>query len=198
MVQENMKIVFPGEVLSSAEEYLPGVNTIEMDGFVKSLAFGYLMKDDSRMIVFVKTEKVRLKPRIGAITYGQVIKVDQRQAIIKIGGYYDEKNGLTSFTGEGYIRFGQGDRGRPSTIPIIKAGDYLRGKVLRLGQNFELGIMGRNLGVVKARCGRCREFLVLESGSLYCNNCERTEQRKYTEDYGNIVSFGDDVEDRKL
>ncbi len=197
MANNDNKTVFPGEVLSSAEEYVPGVNTVESDGYVKSLAFGKVMKDDNRMIIYVKTDKVRLKPKVGDICYGQLIKVDQRQAIVKIGGFSDPKLGLVPYTAEGYIRFGQGDRGRSNDIPNIRTGDFIRGKVLRIGQNFELGIMGRNLGVVKARCSRCREFLVMKNGSLYCENCERTEQRKYTADYGDMINFGDDIENRK-
>lgn len=197
MDQEKDRMVFPGEVLSSAEEYVPGVNTVEINGYVRSLAFGKMMKDDSRMIVYVKTEKVRLKPKIGDICYGQVIKVDQRQAIVKIGGYEDHKIGTTPYTAEGYIRFGQGDRGRQSEIPNIRTGDYIRASVIRIGQNFELGLMGRNLGVVKARCTRCREFLLIKNGTLYCDNCERTEQRKIASDYGKMVNFGGKIENRK-
>ncbi len=197
MDQEKDRMVFPGEVLSSAEEYVPGVNTVEINGYVRSLAFGKMMKDDSRMIVYVKTEKIRLKPKIGDICYGQVIKVDQRQAIVKIGGYEDQKIGTTPYTAEGYIRFGQGDRGRQSEIPNIRTGDYIRASVLRIGQNFELGLMGRNLGVVKARCTRCREFLLIKNGTLYCDNCERTEQRKIASDYGEMINFGGKIENRK-
>ena len=197
MDQEKDRMVFPGEVLSSAEEYVPGVNTVEINGYVRSIAFGKMMKDDSRMIVYVKTEKIRLKPKIGDICYGQVIKVDQRQAIVKIGGYEDQKIGTTPYTAEGYIRFGQGDRGRQSEIPNIRTGDYIRASVLRIGQNFELGLMGRNLGVVKARCTRCREFLLIKNGTLYCDNCERTEQRKIASDYGEMINFGGKIENRK-
>ena len=197
MDQEKDRMVFPGEVLSSAEEYVPGVNTVEINGYVRSLAFGKMMKDDSRMIVYVKTEKIRLKPKIGDICYGQITKVDQRQAIVKIGGYEDQKIGTTPYTAEGYIRFGQGDRGRQSEIPNIRTGDYIRASVLRIGQNFELGLMGRNLGVVKARCTRCREFLLIKNGTLYCDNCERTEQRKIASDYGEMINFGGKIENRK-
>ena len=192
MSEKNSEWTYPGDVISSPEEFLPGVNAVELNGAIVSLAAGKVMKDNNRMIIYVKTNKVRLKPKIGDTCYGQIIKLDQRQAIVKIGGYSDGKKGVISYTAEGYIRFNQNDHRQDfSSAPVIKVGDFIRGNVLRIGQNFELGVRERNLGVVKARCSTCRNFLELKSGSLYCNNCERTEARKFTEDYGNIEFLGD-------
>ena len=58
-------------------------------------------------------------------------------------------------------------------------------------RGFELSINGRNLGVLKTLCLRCRLPMVKKDGVLYCENCEKSEVRKVAEDYGEINIVGD-------
>jgi exosome complex component CSL4 len=40
--------------------------------------------------------------------------------------------------------------------------------------------------VIKALCKRCRMPMKKRGNTLYCEYCDRTEYRKYADDYGDV------------
>ncbi len=183
MDSKETKHVIPGDVLAYAEEYLPGKNTIEEDSRIISLCSGEVVKNDKELTANVDSKIKVIIPRNGDIVYGNIVKNDSRQTTIQIAGI-EREGQLVYFQAEGYIRSVHDykkDERNPQTVRI---GDIIRGKVIRVGQNLELTLSGSNLGVLKSRCSRCREILVIKNGTLFCENCNRSELRKAAPDYG--------------
>lgn len=183
-------VVLPGDVISTAEEYVPGKNTAEMEGRIISLVYGNVRKDDRNLLISVSPFKRKKTVKTGDIVYGQVFKVDQRKASVKIGAAYDKETGVLQFNGEGYFNLPQQfDR---NGAPFVRIGDIVRAKIVRTGdRGSELTITGKGLGILKTLCPRCRLPMVRKNGSLYCDNCEKSEMRKVAEDYGVIEIYGD-------
>ncbi len=183
-------LVLPGDIISTAEEYVPGKNTAEMEGRIISLVYGNVKKDDKNLLISVSPLKSRKSIRAGDTVYGQVFKVDQRKASIKIGAAYDPVSGAIQFNGEGYVNLPQQyDR---NSSPPVRIGDIVRARVVRTGdRGSELTIAGKGLGILKTLCPRCRLPMTRKNGSLYCDNCEKSEMRKVADDYGAIEIYGE-------
>ena len=183
-------LVLPGDVIATAEEYLPGRNATESNGLVVSLIYGSVRKDDKNLTVSISPVKKKLSVHVGEIAYGKVIKTDQRHASVKVGAVLDRELGLAEYTAEGSI--GLSSQFDKNGNPNIHIGDIVRTKILRIGdRGFELGIFGKNLGVLRTLCSKCRIPMRKKDSSLYCDNCERSEIRKVAEDYGMIDITGE-------
>ncbi|MGP6206721.1 exosome complex RNA-binding protein Csl4 [Cuniculiplasma sp. SKW3] len=179
MNDNKTEYVLPGDKLSTAEEYVPGENAIEVNGDVISLVLGNVKKDDKRLVIGVKKPKEKFVPKVGDIVYGQVLRTDNRQTSVGVSGVkFGDK--LIYYQADGYIRSGMDDRHSQN----VKIGDIIRAKIIRVGQNLELTIHGENLGVLLTRCSRCREYMTMKDGNLYCKSCDRTENRRVPADYG--------------
>jgi exosome complex component CSL4 len=61
--------------------------------------------------------------------------------------------------------------------------DIVKARVIDM-KNMRLTTLNKDLGVMKAYCGRCREVLKLENDKLKCPRCGRIETRKISSDYG--------------
>ena len=183
--KEKENLVLPGDVIATAEEYVPGKNTMENNGDVVSLAFGQLWKDDTALTVSVLTPKRKVSLHSGQIVYGQIVKMDLRRANVKVGAVFDRQLGLVEYVADGSI--GMSSQYGKNNEPSMHIGDLIRAKILRIGdRGLDLGIFGKNLGVLRTLCTKCRLPMVKKNAALYCDNCERTEIRKVAEDYGNI------------
>jgi hypothetical protein len=66
-------------------------------------------------------------------------------------------------------------------------GDIVRAKVIQAKPSLQLTTSEPNLGVVKARCSRCRGVLELKDRDLWCPRDEQAERRKIASDYGNLL-----------
>lgn len=180
---------FPGDVIAKAEEYLPGFNATESDGLIFSLASGRIRKDDRKLTISVLPEKMNLKVRRDDIVYGQVVKADRGRYSAKIGALVSRFDGsLVEVNEDASIRV-QGSR--DNAMAPVRVGDYVRAKVIGKGRTFDVSIGGKDLGVVKALCHICRNPLELKGRTLYCDNCEHTETRKISDDYGLIYLDGE-------
>lgn len=178
-------LVMPGDVIATAEEYVPGKNAIESNGDIISLTYGSLRKDDNNLTISVMNPKRKISLYSGQIVYGQIIKMDQRRATVKVGAVFDKKLGLVKYFIDGSI--GMSSQYGRNNEPSMHIGDIIRAKILRIGdRGLDLGIFGRNLGVLKTLCTKCRLPMVRKNSSLYCDNCERSEIRKVADDYGMI------------
>lgn len=178
-------LVLPGDVIATAEEYVPGRNAAESNGDIVSLAFGQLKRDDDTLTIWVKTPKGRISLHKDQIVYGQIVKMDQKRATVKVGAVADKQLGLVEHHIDGSI--GMSSQYGKNNEPSMHVGDVIRAKILRItDRGLDLGIFGKTLGVLRTLCSKCRMPLVRKNSALYCDNCERTELRKVAEDYGEI------------
>ncbi|MEM0155160.1 MAG: exosome complex RNA-binding protein Csl4 [Thermoplasmataceae archaeon] len=185
------KYVIPGDIISSTEEYVAGKNTTEIGGNIISAVYGTVYFDENNLTVSVINSKKKISAHVGDVVYGQITKVDRGNATLKISAIYQGDQGLVSFDKESTLRMPRaGGRGEDQ-MTGLSVGDLVRAKVTRTGRGIEVSIFGRHFGVIKTVCHKCRNPLTLKGDSLYCDNCERAESRKITDDYGAVMEFGD-------
>jgi len=179
------KIVLPGEQVSTSEELLPGDGTYEEDGIIRATRIGTYFVDE-------KQRKAKVKPltstpvlvkrgdivlaKVGSVRSNMIV-ADVIHVIGKNRDISGDRNGTlrVSEISNGYVK-------DPSTE--FAPGDIIRAKVTQVKPNIQLATKDRDLGVIKALCGKCRHALVRKGNILECNNCGYKEKRKTAVDYG--------------
>ena len=68
----------------------------------------------------------------------------------------------------------------------FRPGDLIRAKVIQTKPSVQLSTQEPHFGVVKASCRKCRAPLSVHGKALKCEPCERVENRKVADDYGDI------------
>ncbi len=186
-MQPEKKMAFPGDIIATAEEYLPGKNTEEKNGEIIAIKFGDITKDEINLIISVDPEKKEFSIHRGDIVYGQVIKGDQRRFIIRAVAVFQKGYGLKELDQEMHLPLNNFRKTVNSEFMAV--GDRVKAFVVRTGDTPEVSVNGQHFGVVGAFCSRCRQPLVKKGMTLYCENCQRTEIRKTADDYGMVDVF---------
>jgi exosome complex component CSL4 len=70
---------------------------------------------------------------------------------------------------------------------LMRPGDLIRATVIQAEPSVQLSTAGPHFGVVRALCGRCRSPLEKKGRGLYCEKCDRSEDRKIADDYRNFT-----------
>ncbi len=192
---EKIEITTPGMELSTTEEYVPGKNTMEDEGKIVSTINGLVQRDDKNLILSVRKMKSKVFPQPGDVVYGQIVKLDQRFAIVSIAAICRSDDELMYYHGDSNLRLGEGGNRRDVGRNLLRIGDLVRARVIKIFRGTpDISINGKHYGVLKTLCDRCRNPMELKNGSLYCDNCEKTDLRKITDDYGEVLTFGDGYE----
>ena len=182
------ELLMPGEELTTSEEYISGDGTYEDDGIIYAAIIGQKNFDEAEKIAKVKALNPPgiLKP--GDIILGEVTNVSNSVANVKISGPESGKTAGKNLSGvvhvskikEEYIK----DARREFHI-----GDMIRARIEQIEPSIQLATNAEELGVLKARCFRCRGILSNKDGNLFCPVCERTESRKLAGDFQRYTPY---------
>jgi exosome complex component CSL4 len=175
--------VLPGDEVAIAEEYMSGEGTYEMDGKIFASAVGELDLDprDKMAKVILNNPPVVLQE--GDLVLGEVTDTRPAMAIISIIAQEGNARAVSSETlasvhvsklSSSYVE----DAG-----DVMRPGDIIRGTVIQAEPSVQLSTAGPHFGVLRALCGRCRSPLERKGRGLYCEKCDRTENRKIADDY---------------
>jgi exosome complex component CSL4 len=176
--------VLPGDVVGSAEEFVPGDCTYAKGGVIFASTTGLVKVDP-------KTRAAHVIPKTNA-------PVKLCQGDIVVGEVIDLKDSLVIVS----LAFKKGHEDRPisdeeATIHIsnvrnsyvkdlrhlFSLRDILKAKIIDERQ-MRLSTGDEDLGVIKAYCNRCMTGLVRKDGKLVCPSCANTETRKISSAYG--------------
>ncbi len=174
-------IVLPGEILTTEEEYLPGENTFEEKGNVKSKISGRVIFDDEKREVKVKGKNVEMLKK-GDVVFAKVNIVKTSMVVVEIVDSEGNKAiGLSSgqipvrFVSNAFVK----DLGT-----CFKVGDLVKAKVVSANEiAVDLCTNQTGLGVVTAYCSKCRKRMTFNNGKLRCMDpeCGSIEERKWAE-----------------
>ncbi len=177
------KLSLPGDRIAAGEEYMPGPGTYESGGVIYAAVAGTVMFSEADKTVAVLGARRVSRLRTGDLVLGEVIGVSNSLANISV------------FAVDGMDRqIGAGESGAVHVSKMsesfvddarkeFRTGDLVRAMVLQVSPSLQLSTRETNLGVIMARCGRCRNRLTNMSGKLYCADCERQEYRKLAGDF---------------
>jgi len=179
----NRKMTMPGDQVATAEEYMPGQDTYERDGKIFAAVMGRVMFNESdKTVSIVSVGKIRILGA-GDIVLGEVGNVTNSLVSVTISGLENAASnagaGETGVIHISKITASYTDDARKE----YRTGDLVRAAVLQAAPSIQLTTREPELGVLKARCGHCRNILENSSGKLYCAECERFEHRKLASDF---------------
>jgi exosome complex component CSL4 len=179
--------VLPGDVVGSAEEFVPGDCTYAKGGMIFASTAG-LVKVDPKTKSAAVIPKTNAPPKLcpGDIVVGEVIDMKDSLLIISLAfkkGY--ENRPLSDEEATIHI-----SNVRNSYVKdlrhLFSIRDILKAKIIDERQ-MRLSTADEELGVIKAYCNRCLTGLVRKDGKLVCPNCANTETRKLSSSYGSGV-----------
>lgn len=180
------RVVFPGDVVGVAEEFVAGPGTYEENGEVHAAAFGRLTLDtttfEARVAPFVGQPAV-VKP--GDIVIGTVHMTRTSMAIVEVVALaHDPRRAIAGDTNGTLHVSKTSDQYVESMEALFRSRDVLRARVLESSPAIQLTTKGPRLGVLKSYCPRCGAVMARKGWALACPECEWKETSKLAEDYG--------------
>lgn len=180
---ENGDLVLPGDLLGTAEEFVPGHGTYEDGGRIYAALAGRRSVDPRDRAV--RVEAVHPIPRIdeGDLVYARVDEVKSAMAVCTILALSSGKRAIPGAP-EGTIHISKAKEGYTETLAEEFApGDIVLARVLQSHPTVKLTTGPANLGVVSARCQVCHGLLSLGGKELVCPRCGNREHRKSAKGY---------------
>ena len=188
---EPSQLVLPGELLGTAEEFVPGRGTYETRGKIYAALMGHRAVDPQDRAIRVDALHAIPKVRDGDEVIGRVDEVKSAMVIVTVVGSSQSRRGVPG-TPEGTIHVSKAKEGYTETLSSEFApGDIVRAKVLQSHPTIKLTTAPPELGVVSARCQVCHALLGTAGGhGLTCPRCGNRESRKLSRSYGMLPSPG--------
>jgi len=182
--RKSWDFVYPGSRLAVIEEFLPDKWTYVEEGAIHSMITGRVLIDiPNRTISVYPSVRLPLVPRRGSTVFGQVTRVREKGAEIRIL-MINKKRSFGSFFGPIHVSNVSESFVRKAS-DAFKPGDLIYASVISTVNNtIHLSTEGKQFGVVYALCSHCGHPLAAINGSLKCPSCKRTEQRKTAISYG--------------
>jgi exosome complex component CSL4 len=173
----------PGDLLGTAEEFVPGRGTYEDNGKVYAALLGHARIDPRARSVTV--EALHEIPRLeeGDLVYARVDEIKSAMAICTVLASA-ASNRLVPGAPEGTVHISKAKEGYTESLASEFApGDLLLAKVLQSRPTIKLTTAAANLGVVSARCQVCHGLLTPgPKDLLVCLRCGNQEHRKLARD----------------
>jgi exosome complex component CSL4 len=185
------KLVLPGDLLGTAEEYVPGRGTYEYNGSVYAALLGHPQVD-----VENRTVTVHAVHEIPHLTEGDVVyaRVEEIKSAMLVTILISSASTGRTVPGnpEGTVHISKAKESYVDELNREFAiGDILKAKVLQGYPTVKLSTQGPDLGVVSARCVECHGLLTWTSHNhLVCGRCGHKEQRKVAREYGGRKTEG--------
>jgi exosome complex component CSL4 len=179
------RLVVPGDLLGTAEEFVPGRGTYEHDGRIYSALLGQSRVDPSSRAVSVRALHSIPELDAGDLVLGRVEEIKSSMAIVEILAAHPSSRTVPGEP-EGTIHVSKVKDGYTENInDELAPGDLVLAKILENHPSIKLTTAPPGLGVVSARCQRCHATLELTGRSdLACPRCGNREHRKVSSDYG--------------
>ncbi len=183
-MEKEKGIVVPGDFLGTSEEFTPGNGVYDETGNIFASLIGVVSISDKRVIEV--QPKVDTPPMLkeGDVVFGRIEDLRDTVAIVSIACLrgHEEREIAASTQGvihisnvkNGYVNDLQHEFGY---LDLVKA-KVIDAKALRLSTE------GKDLGVIKAICAKCKSNLKRTGNTLACEKCKRVEVRNMSEDYG--------------
>lgn len=181
------RLVFPGDVLSTSEELLPGPGSHDNGTSILATRLGHFEVESREMRAVVKPlTSIPTELRVGNFVLGEVTMIKPAMAGVEVLAVEDnarlvvgDTNGTlhVSKIAQKYVR-DVGDE--------FRLGDVVRAKVISVKPSVQLATDDRRCGCIKALCTRCRFGLHKVGKGLECPNCGRREMRYLAPDYGQV------------
>ncbi len=182
-------IVMPGDELATNEEYMPGPGTFEKGGIIYSSVIGRRDFNETEKIARVSPLRTLDELREGDIVICEIIHVSNSLARVIVHAQESfPKPQFMNLNGVIHVSRIRDDYDN-DVRNHFRIGDLVRARVDQVSPSLQLSTKDEELGVLKARCQRCRSFLQNRDGTLHCKECQRDESRKVAGDYHHYTPY---------
>jgi len=184
------KMVYPGDELGGEEEFLAGPGTVVEDHMILSAQVGELDYNPKEHMVSVKPAKPMNEVHHGDVVIATVadlktsmVTLDIQRIELKDRAVMGETHAAIHVAkcSHDYVR---------ELEDVYRITDVVRARVIQAAPSIQLDTRDDGYGVIKARCHGCRQTMVLKDGRLWCEECERYEDRKLSTRYGGDYPTG--------
>jgi exosome complex component CSL4 len=181
-------LVLPGDLLGTAEEFLPGFGTYEDHGRIFAALMGRprVHPEDRAILV----DALNAIPRLadGDLVYARVDEVKSAMAVCTVVASAGSRRGVPG-TPEGTVHISKAKEGYTESLgDEFQPGDLLLARILQSQPTIKLSTAAAELGVVSARCQACHGLLASGPKELQCPRCGNRERRKTARTYGSTAS----------
>lgn len=181
------RLVLPGELLGTAEEFVPGRGTYEDGGRIFAALLGHPRVDPSDRAI--RVDALNAIPFLSEndAVYGRIDEIKSAMAIVSIVSAAGSGRGVPG-NPEGTIHISKAKEGYTESLADEFApGDIVIARVLQSRPTVKLTTGPSALGVVAARCQLCHAILGLKGHELECPRCGHRERRKIASGYGQLA-----------
>jgi exosome complex component CSL4 len=180
------RLVYPGDPVGVAEEFVPGPGTYEENGEVFAATFGTLTLDTDTFVArvdpFVEQPAV-VKP--GDIVIGVVNATRTSMAIVEVKALaHFPHRGIGGDTNGTLHVSKASDQYVENMEDAFRVRDIVRAKVLESEPAIQLTTKSPGLGVLKSYCPRCGTPMLKKGRGVVCPECEWKDSKKLADDYG--------------
>ncbi|MFC2174745.1 exosome complex RNA-binding protein Csl4 [archaeon] len=181
------ELLFPGDFIANAEEFLPGEGTYVEDGKIFSSVTGVADKnlDQREVSVGCKGCKLPVLQHSGLEVIGIVARTSEKAGFVDLMPLEDATHRYFPIPASTVLRVNNIRRGFVKSLAEeFKIGDVVRVKILEADpENVVVSTDGPNLGVIKAYCVKCRTPLDKDAKGLTCPECGWRDHRHLAADY---------------
>ncbi|MCI4368194.1 MAG: exosome complex RNA-binding protein Csl4 [Thermoplasmata archaeon] len=180
------KLVLPGDLLGTAEEFVPGHGTYEDKGKIYAALFG-LRRFDARDRA-IRVDAIHAIPQVNDddLVYARVEEVKSAMVIVNVLSLASGKRSVPG-NPEGTVHISKAKDGYTDSLSTeFQPGDVLVARVLQSQPTIKLSTAEANLGVVSARCQVCHAILSAGARGLVCPRCGNVEQRKVAKGHSSV------------
>jgi exosome complex component CSL4 len=180
-------LVLPGDLLGTAEEFVPGRGTYEDHGRIYAALMGHKHVDPRDRAV--RVEAIHAVPHLeeDELVYARVDEVKSAMAICTILSLASGRRGVPG-NPEGTVHISKAKDGYTESLADeFQAGDILLARIIQARPTVKLSTTSPNLGVVSARCSVCHALLERGDKELHCPRCGNREHRKMAQDFRGLA-----------
>jgi exosome complex component CSL4 len=191
-------LVLPGDLLGTAEEFVPGHGTYEDHGKIYAALLGRPRVDSQERAILVDAVNAIPSPKENDLVYARVDEVKSAMAVCTIVAAADTHRGVPGEP-EGTVHISKAKDGYTESLgDEFQSGDLLIARVLQSEPTFKLTTAAPELGVLAARCQQCHALLSPGPNDLQCPRCGNHERRKVAKGYGGVgLPTGSDAPRRR-
>jgi len=185
-MEEKKEVVFPGQQIGIAEEFVPGNGAYEEKNGIFAAVIGKVSEDAANKVLSVAPlPSVPPKLNEGDIVIGRITDIKPQFAIVEIAKIKGVKRSLPGEI-RGAIHISQVRQSYVDDLTKeFAVGDIVYAKITNTKRDLiALSVAEKELGVIKAFCSTCGMPLTLTDKGLRCLNCKKNEMRKYSINYG--------------
>lgn len=186
LLMGDSKLVFPGDELGVAEQFLAGEGTYEEDGKVYASWIGEANLDPEAFLAEVEPRTTTpLELQENDLVLGRIVSLRKSFASVEIVAEASEPDREPTEEARGTLHI---SKISPEYLDQIedafRIGDIIRGRVIEVDPAVQLYTKSDDLGVILARCPQCRAVMETKGNGLVCPDCDWKSRAKLAADYG--------------